>query len=350
MSSTFTSNIVLTLFGESHGPAVGCVLDGFPPGFAPDLPRLAAFLARRAPGSAPGSTPRRETDAPEILSGLHQGRTTGSPIAAVFRNADTHSSDYSLLATTPRPGHADYPLAVKTGRANDPRGGGHSSGRLTVGVCFAGALALQYLATKGVSVSSRIAAVAGAPVDGPVDASGLDAPARDAIQAARAAGDSVGGIVEASIAGLPAGLGAPPFGGVENRLSAALFAIPAVKGVEFGDGFAAAALRGSQHNDPFQIAPDGAVTTPTNHHGGILGGLTTGLPVTFRVAFKPTPSIALPQRSVNLDTLQNAPLSVPGRHDACIVPRARPVVEAVAALVALDLLLDPPPKGLPHDS
>ena len=345
MSSSYGQNLHLTLFGESHGPAVGCVLDGFPPGFRPDLPRLAAFMARRAPGSTPGSTPRRESDAPEILSGLHQGRTTGAPIAALVRNANTRSVDYAPLASVPRPGHADFPLAVKTAGANDPRGGGHSSGRLTAGLCFAGALALQYLETRGVAVSSRIAALAGRPVSGPVDSFGLDAPAREAIEAARRDSDSVGGVVEATVSGLPPGLGEPIFGGVENRLAALLFGIPAVKGVEFGNGFAAAALRGSENNDPFFIAPDGAVRTRSNRHGGVLGGITTGMPLVFRVAVKPTPSIGRPQQSVDLHARADCPLSVPGRHDACIVPRARPVVEAAAALAALDLLLDPPPPA-----
>ena len=343
MSSSYGQNLTLTLFGESHGPAVGCVLDGFPPGFRPDLHRLAAFMARRAPGSTPGSTPRRETDAPEILSGLHDGLTTGAPIAALVRNADTHSSDYAPFATVPRPGHADYPLSVKTAGANDPRGGGHSSGRLTAGLCFAGALALQYLETKGIAVSSRIAAIAGRPVAAPTDPAGLDAAARDAIEAARRDSDSVGGVIEATVAGLPPGLGEPIFGGIENRLAAILFGIPAVKGVEFGSGFAGAALRGSENNDPYCIAPDGAVRTLTNNHGGALGGITTGMPLLFRVAVKPTPSIGRPQQSVDLRARADTPLVVHGRHDACIVPRARPVVEAAAALAVLDLLLDPPP-------
>lgn len=349
MSSSYGKNLHLTLFGESHGPAVGCVLDGFPPGFRPDLARLAAFMARRAPGSAPGSTPRRESDVPEILSGLHEGRTTGAPIAALVRNADTHSSDYAALAAVPRPGHADYPLAVKTGGANDPRGGGHSSGRLTAGLCFAGALALQYLETRGIAVASRIAAIAGRPVEGPVDASGLDAAAREAIEAARRDSDSVGGIVEATVEGLPPGLGEPIFGGVENRLAALLFGIPAVKGVEFGSGFAGAALRGSENNDAYFVAPGGAVRTRTNRHGGVLGGITTGMPLVFRVAVKPTPSIGRPQQSVDLRARADCPLAVRGRHDACIVPRARPVVEAAAALAVLDLLLDPPPPA-PEDA
>ena len=343
MSSSYGQNLKVTLFGESHGPAIGCVLDGFPAGFRPDLDRLAAFMARRAPGTTPGSTPRRESDVPEILSGLHEGRTTGAPIAALVRNADTHSADYAPFASVPRPGHADYPLAVKTVGANDPRGGGHSSGRLTAGLCFAGALALQYLETRGIAVTSRIAAIAGRPVEGPVDASGLDAAARDAIEAARRDSDSVGGIIEATVEGLPPGLGEPIFGGVENRLAAILFGIPAVKGVEFGSGFAGAALRGSENNDPYYIAPGGAVRTRTNHHGGALGGLTTGMPLLFRVAVKPTPSIGRPQQSVNLHARADCPLTIRGRHDACIVPRARPVVEAAAAIAVLDLLLDPPP-------
>ena len=343
MSSSYGKNLKVTIFGESHGAGIGCVLDGFPAGFRPDLAVLAAFMARRAPGTAPGSTARREADAPEILSGLFDGHTTGSPIAALIRNGDHHSSDYADLAAIPRTGHADYALAVKTGGANDIRGGGHSSGRLTAGLCFAGALAIQYLASKTIGVRSRIAAIAGREVTDKTDATGLDEGAREAIEAARRDGDSVGGIVECTVTGIPAGYGEPIFDGVENRVAAIVFGIPAVKGIEFGSGFAGAALRGSENNDPFRCV-NGVVRTETNNHGGILGGVTSGMPLVFRVAIKPTPSIAKPQKSVDLRTGADCDLVVKGRHDACIVPRARPVVEAAAALAVLDLLLDPPPR------
>jgi chorismate synthase len=349
MSSSYGKNLKITLFGESHGAGIGCVLDGFPAGFRPDLAALAAFMARRAPGATPGSTARREADTPEILSGLFDGRTTGSPIAALIRNGDHHSADYADLAAIPRPGHADYALAVKTGGANDVRGGGHSSGRLTAGLCFAGALALQYLASKGVAIRSRVVAIGGREVTDETDAAGLDAAARETIEAARRDGDSVGGIVECVVTGLPAGYGEPIFDGVENRFAAIVFGIPAVKGVEFGSGFAGAALRGSENNDSFRYDDGGAVRTETNNHGGILGGITSGMPVVFRAAIKPTPSISKTQRSVNLRTGENCDLAIRGRHDACIVPRARPVVEAAAAIAALDLLLDSPPTAMAPD-
>lgn len=341
MSSSCGRNVVVTLFGESHGPGVGCVIDGFPAGFTPDMDAVAAFMARRAPGKAPGSTPRAEADLPRILSGMHDGRTTGAPITALIENINTRSGDYSDLVRRPRPGHADYTLHVKTGGANDPRGGGHSSGRITAGLCFAGALAIQYLAAKGVSVRSRIAAIAGSAVSCKTDEYGLDEAARAAIDAARRDGDSVGGVVECVVEGLPAGLGAPMFDGVENRVASIVFGIPAVKGIEFGSGFAGSALRGSANNDPFFFDSDGAVRTRTNNHGGALGGITSGMPMVFRVAIKPTPSISIPQDTVDIQTGKCCRIEIKGRHDACIVPRARPVVEAAAALAALDLLLDP---------
>ena len=342
MSSSYGQNLKLTIFGESHGAGIGCTIDGFPAGFRPDMKAISDFMARRAPGSTPGSTARREADAPEVLSGIFDGHTTGSPIAVLIRNGDRHSADYAALAQIPRPGHADYALAVKTGGANDIRGGGHSSGRLTAPLCFAGALALQYLAARDVSVSSRIVAIGGRDVLGETDTTGLDAAARETIEAARREGDSVGGIIECVVTGLPAGYGAPIFDGVENRVAAIVFGIPAVKGVEFGRGFAGSALRGSENNDAFFHDADGAVRTRTNNHGGILGGITSGMPLVFRAAIKPTPSIAKPQQSVNLATGEDCELVVKGRHDACIVPRARPVVEAAAAVAVLDILLDPP--------
>ena len=341
MSSFFGKNLVVTVFGESHSAAIGVVIDGFPAGFEPDLAALQAFLDRRAPGRAAHATARREADAPEFLSGLCDGRTCGTPIAAIIRNGDTRSGDYAELRDKPRPGHADYPMAVRTGGANDIRGGGHSSGRLTAPLCIAGGLCLQALAARGIAVRARIAAIAGAPVEQDVDDFGLDGSARAAIAAAHAAGDSVGGVIECVAKGLPAGIGAPMFSGMENRLSAALFGIPAVKGVEFGNGFAAAALRGSENNDAWTIE-NGRVRAATNRHGGLLGGMTTGMPLVLRVAIKPTPSIAIEQDTVSLSSMESAKLAVRGRHDPCIVPRAVPVVEAVVATVLLDALLDAP--------
>ena len=340
MGSTFGQNIKVSIFGESHGAAIGCAIDGFPAGLAVDEAALAAFLARRAPGSAPGSTPRREDDAPEFLSGLRNGRTTGTPIAAIIRNTDTRSADYAAIALTPRPGHADLAQRLRYGDCCDLRGGGHASGRLTAPLRIAGGLALQWLATRGVSVSARIESVHGRPVSGERDASGLDAAARGEIAAARAAGDSVGGVIACVASGVPAGIGSPIFSGLENRIASAVFGIPAVKGIAFGNGFEAASLMGSENNDSFSLAADGQVIPSSNRHGGILGGISSGLPVVFRVAIKPTPSIAKPQQSVNLSSRQEVELRVPGRHDACIVPRAVAPVEAAAALAIMDALLD----------
>ena len=335
MSSTIGNLLKVTLFGESHSAAVGVVIDRLPAGFTPDMDRVATFMARRAPGNSALVSARREADIPEILCGLYNGKTCGTPLTAIFRNKDAHSEDYAAIAALPRPGHADFTMDTQTGGCNDPRGGGHSSARLTAGLCFAGALCLQYLELKGISVKARISSV-GTVTNTAAD--GLDAQATAEIEAAKNDGDSVGGIVECVADGLPAGIGTPIFDGVENRLAQAVFGIPAVKGIEFGNGFAAAALRGSQNNDPF-IVENGQIRTATNNHGGILGGITSGMPLTFRVAFKPTPSIAQAQQTVNMRTLQPSELKIHGRHDPCVVPRAVPIVEAVTAITLLDLLL-----------
>ncbi|MDR1465694.1 MAG: chorismate synthase [Oscillospiraceae bacterium] len=327
MGSSFGENITISIFGQSHSEAIGVVMDGLPAGEGVDLGQTAAFLARRAPGHRVGDTPRREADEARVLSGLVDGVTCGAPLCAVIGNTDTRSADYENLRFVPRPGHADFPLQAKFGGAQDIRGGGHSSGRLTAPLCFAGAVCLQFLARRGVTVRARILEIGGEREDFAA-----------AIDRARTEGDSVGGMIECTAEGLPAGLGAPMFGGVENRLAAALFGIPAVRGVEFGEGFAAARLRGSENNDAYYIE-NGAVRTRTNHHGGVLGGMTTGMPLVLRVAVKPTPSVAKPQQSVDLREMRDTQLHIGGRHDACIVPRAVPVVEAVTACVLLDLLL-----------
>lgn len=356
MSNTLGSKYRVTVFGQSHSPMIGAVIEGIPAGIAPDMQAISAFMARRAPGGGDLATPRKEADAPRILSGLNErGETCGAPLAIAIENADPRSRDYDALRDVPRPGHADYTAAVKFSGYNDIRGGGQFSGRLTAPLCFAGALAMQLLERRGVRVRARIQSVAGiedAPMDfadPPLDAipgEGLpcldaDAARRmaEAIRQARDAGDSVGGVVECFATGLPAGLGDGMFDGVENRLARALFGIPAVKGVEFGAGFVAAKLRGSENNDAFCMA-DGRVVTETNRCGGALGGLTTGMPLVVRAAFKPTPSIAVEQRSVSLSRMENATLTVSGRHDPCVVPRAVPVVEAVVACVALDMMLE----------
>ena len=329
MSSSYGDNIRITIFGQSHAPAIGVTIEGLPAGFTIDRAVLQAFLGRRAPGRDATSTARREADAPEFLSGLVGDVTCGAPLTAIIRNANTRSQDYKELRAVPRPGHADWPAQVRFGGFQDVAGGGHFSGRLTAPLCIAGGIVLQILAQKGVSVQARAERIAG---ETDPDRQ------REAILAVKAAGDSVGGVITCEVHGVPVGVGDPMFGGIENRIAEAVFGIPGVKGIEFGDGFAASERRGSENNDPYRMV-DGKVKPVTNHAGGILGGLTTGEPITFRVAVKPTSSIALEQDSVNLQTGENARLRVQGRHDPCIVPRAVPCVEAAAALAVYDALL-----------
>lgn len=357
MSSEFGNLLKISVFGQSHGKAIGVVVDGLPAGEAVDLEELDRFLDRRRTGKNRLSTARKEADKPVFLSGLENGVTCGAPLCAVIENGDQHSSDYSELRDKPRPGHADYTAFVKWGGQADMRGGGHFSGRLTAPLCIAGGIAKQILARRGVYVGAHLRSV-GTETDAafplhPTKAlfDGIAAkpfPVLDdragermqaAILAAKQGGDSLGGVIECAAVGLPAGLGGPMFGGVENRLSAALFGIPAVKGVEFGDGFAAARSCGSANNDSFRME-DGRVVTETNHAGGILGGITNGMPLVLRTAMKPTPSIARPQQTVSLSAGENAELVIHGRHDPCIAHRAVPVVEAVTAAVLLDLLLE----------
>ncbi|MEG2455181.1 MAG: chorismate synthase [Oscillospiraceae bacterium] len=319
-----------TIFGESHGPCIGVTLTGVPFGIEVDTDFLASELARRAPGASPLSTSRCESDAFTILSGVYEGKTTGTPLTAVIPNTDTHSKDYGNLLETPRPSHGDYAGTVRYGGCNDPRGGGHFSGRLTAPLVFAGGLAKLILAESGVTVTAGIDAVGGV-------VSPTEAQLAEVILAAKNDGDSVGGVISCAISGLPAGLGDPDLDcNAEGIFARHLFAIPAVKGVEFGDGFALAALRGSEANDPFCMK-NGVVATQTNRSGGVNGGITNGMPLTFRAAFRPTPSIAKAQKTVNLVTQTETTLSVSGRHDPCIVPRAVVVVESAAALAALEL-------------
>lgn len=357
MSSEFGTLLRVSVFGQSHGRAIGVVVDGLPAGEKIDLEELQAFLDRRRPGSGSLSTARKETDAPEFLSGLEGGKTCGAPLCAVIRNEDQRSGDYSELADKPRPGHADYAAWTKWKGYADMRGGGHFSGRLTAPLCIAGGLARQILARRGVYVGAHLAAVAGifdrafplhptaelfeavAGKSFPV----LDDEAGERMQAAILEAkndlDSVGGVIECAAIGVPAGLGDPMFGGVENRLAGALFGIPAVKGVEFGEGFHAAELRGSENNDSFVIEDD-RVRTRSNRAGGILGGITTGMPIVLRAAVKPTPSIGRVQETVSLSAMEPAGLKIHGRHDPCIAHRAVPVVEAVTAAVLLDMFLE----------
>ena len=320
-----------TIFGESHGPAIGVTLEGVTAGLALDMDFIRSELARRAPGQNAMTTARKEADEPEILSGVFEGKTTGTPLCAVIYNTDTRSRDYAQLKNLPRPGHADYAGFVRYQGCNDYRGGGHFSGRLTAPLVFAGAVAKLILKEKGVAVTARISNVAGIADPTPEE---MEA----AILAAKADGDSVGGRIACAVTGLPAGLGAPDFGcNVEGIFSQYLFAVPAVKAVGFGLGTGFADLRGSQANDPFYMDGD-TVRTRTNHAGGVNGGITNGMPVTFEVTIRPTPSIAKEQDTVDLSSHADARLAITGRHDPCIVPRAVPVIESAAALAACEVL------------
>lgn len=358
MSSKFGRRLRVGVFGQSHGKAIGVTIDGLPAGEAVDLTELEQFMSRRRPGTSPLSTARSEADKPIFLSGIADGVTTGSPLCAIIENQDTRSKDYAALLDQPRPSHADYTAFVKWGGKADMRGGGHFSGRLTAPLCIAGGIAKQLLARRGIFVGAHLASVATQqdilfPIEPtaslfadlaqkpfPVidDAAGerMKAVILEAAQEA----DSVGGVIECAAIGLPAGLGSPVFDGVENRLAAALFGIPAVKGVEFGSGFAGTHMRGSEHNDPFCVAEDGRIRTTTNHSGGILGGITSGMPLRLQVAIKPTPSIGRAQQTISLARMEPTVLKIEGRHDPCIAHRAVPVVEAVTAIVLLDLLME----------
>ncbi|MGN0867035.1 MAG: chorismate synthase [Oligosphaeraceae bacterium] len=361
--NTLGRNIRVTIFGESHGPAIGCAIQGLPAGFKVDQDALEAFLARRAPGrQGLLATQRKEADRPEFLSGLLDGVLTGATVCAVIRNGDQHSKDYGNLKDCPRPGHSDYPAAVKFHGCNDIRGGGIFSGRLTAPLCVAGGIVRQILEQEGIVIGAhllQVGRVEEAPFD-PVKVTAaslrrldkkpfpvLSPASQEAmtreVEAARRDGDSVGGVVEAAVVGMPPGVGDPMFLGLENRLAQALFGIPAVKGVAFGDGFDASARRGSENNDPYTVDKKGAIRTVTNHCGGILGGISTGMPILFKAAFKPTPSISLPQQSVSLSRKEVQELRVTGRHDPCIVLRAVPVVIAAAALALYDALREPRP-------
>lgn len=346
MGSTFGKNVTMTIFGQSHSPALGMTLEGIPAGSRIDEEELRAFLTRRAPGQNDYSTPRKEADIPEFVSGIVGGITCGTPITALIRNTDTRSGDYELLKRVPRPGHADYTAEVRYNGYQDYAGGGHFSGRMTAPLCVAGGICKQLLEKEGITIISRIYSVKDIKDEGELQNSTADklfpvvddSKGQEMIQCilnAAKQGDSVGGIVECAILGLPAGIGDPMFDGMENRIANACFGIPAVKGIEFGAGFDAARMFGSENNDEYCIR-DGRIQTIGNNAGGILGGITNGMPVTFKVALKPTPSIRKEQKSVDLSTMEETTLVVPGRHDPCIVPRAVPCVEAAAALAVYD--------------
>lgn len=359
MSFTYGKNLKISIFGQSHSPAIGVTIDGLPAAFQIDFEVLKAFMQRRRPGTAAYTTKRSEPDELEFLSGLVDGITCGSPLAVLIKNKDTHPSDYDQLWDIPRPSHSDYTSYVKYGPSRDVRGGGSFSGRLTAPLCIAGGICLQLLQRKGIQIAAHIAQI-GNISDSSFDPVGVNADVmnalkqaafptlnknagermRQAIEEARMDQDSLGGIIECAVIGTPAGIGEPPFDGMENRLASILFGIPAVKGLEFGNGFAAASLRGSGNNDAFTIK-NGEVQTKTNNHGGILGGITSGMPVLFRAAFKPTTSISKRQQSISISKMEEVPLVIKGRHDPCIVPRAVPCVEAAAAIAIYDLLLEP---------
>lgn len=343
-----------TIFGESHGPAIGVTLTGVPAGLELDMDFIRSEMARRAPGKNALSTPRREADEPKILSGVFEGKTTGAPLCAVIENTDTRSGDYSRTKDLARPGHADYAAHVRYEGYNDYRGGGHFSGRLTAPLVFAGAVAKQILARKGVFVGAHISSIYGisdasmedwfslkevAAKDFPVLDDEKGAEMQQAILEAKEEQDSVGGSIECAVFGLPVGLGAPDFGmNAEGIFSQYLFAVPAVKAVAFGAGVAFALMRGSEANDPLYVDDDGTVKAEQNCAGGINGGITNGMPITFEVTMRPTPSIARTQFTIDMAKMENAELELQGRHDPCVVHRAVPVIEAAAALAACELM------------
>jgi len=348
MSDVWGENLKISIFGESHGAGIGVVIDGLPAGVALDMEHIRQEMLRRAPGNDEFSTPRKEADEVEILSGVYEGKTTGCALCGVIRNTDTRSKDYiecerKWRASSPafdatgkeialpavgsrykphllRPGHADFTAFVKYGGFADPRGGGHFSGRLTAPLVFAGAIAKQILRERNIEINAR-----------------RIAPTDDEILVAKAEGDSIGGTIECVINGVPAGVGAPIFGSVESKISAMMFSVPAVKAIEFGAGIAFSGMRGSEANDEFFIE-NGKVSTKTNNNGGINGGISNGMPIVFRVTIKPTPSIAKPQNTVDIERMENTTIQIEGRHDPCIVPRAVVVIECAAALCMLDLM------------
>ena len=354
MSSTYGEMLKLSIFGQSHGAAIGMTLDGIPAGLPVDFDKLQEFLNRRAPGQNDWSTPRKEEDRPEFLAGIVDGYTCGAPIAAIIKNTNTRSGDYSNLKDCPRPGHADYTAQVKYGGYQDASGGGHFSGRLTAPLCIAGGLCRLWLEAEGIRIGAHIEWLHGLNdtffnrLDPQIDEIRSDFPViseykaqrmKEIISKARAQGDSIGGMIECAVTGLPVGLGEPMFGGMESRIAQIVYGIPAVKAVQFGTGPSVANIPGSECNDEFYIQ-DGVVRTKTNNCGGILGGITNGMPLIFSAAINPTPSIAKPQQTVNLKTGENTISEIRGRHDPCIVPRAVPVGEAAAAIAIYDAYLE----------
>ncbi len=358
MSSVLGKNIKVSVFGQSHSKAIGVTIDGLPSGEKIDLEQLQEFMNRRAPGNAEFATARKEPDTPEFISGIVDNVTCGAPITAVIYNQNAHSNDYKNIIDIPRPGHADFTAQVKYSGAQDVRGGGHFSGRLTAPLCIAGGIAKQILARKGIGIYAHISSIADV-CDDTFDktnpcASQLKETCsknfavlnenqgekmKEAIKTAKENGDSVGGTIECVVLGLEAGVGGPMFDGLESVISSAVFGVPAVKGIEFGNGFDCTKILGSENNDEFYY-DNQEIKTKTNNHGGILGGISSGMPLYFKVAIKPTPSIAKQQNSISFSKKENTKLEIKGRHDPCIVPRAVPVIEAVTALAIYDALLE----------
>lgn len=358
VTSSFGRNLKVTIWGGSHEPHIGVTIKGLPENIPLDFDRLKKFLARRAPGNSIFTTPRKEADIPVVKEGLVNGKTTSDPLTVIIENTNTRSKDYAAFRDIPRPGHADFTASVKYGNSVNMAGGGPFSARLTAPLCIAGGIALQILEKMGIQSGAHLFSV-GSVRDTPFDPLASDTASLDAVKSkafpviddtqgelmkeairnAMADGDSLGGIVEGWLLGLPAGIGGPMYDGIEGHLAHIFFGIPAVKGVEFGMGFKSAALKGSENNDDFSMQ-DGAVKTITNNHGGILGGISSGMPLYYRLAFKPTPSISKEQNSISLSEKTNKKLSVAGRHDPCVAIRAVPVAEAAAAVGILDLLLE----------
>lgn len=356
-SNLHFGNLSVSIFGESHGNGIGVVIDGLPGGEEIDFERVLDFMARRAPKKDGISTRRNEKDFPEIMSGYLNGKTTGTPLCAVIKNTDQHSNDYNNISAVARPGHADYTGSIRYNRSNDIRGGGHFSGRITAPLVFAGAVCGQILERRGIYSGAHILSIgdiydekfdsvnvvkdeleAVKAKDFPLINSDFEQAMRDKVKDASEKLDSIGGRIECAVVGLDAGIGSPMFDGIENRISQAVFGIPAVKGLEFGAGFGFADMFGSSANDPFTT--DGIkIKSVTNNNGGILGGISSGMPIIFTAAIKPTPSIAQPQQTVDYIKMENTVLEIKGRHDACIVPRAVPVVEAAANIAILSFLI-----------
>lgn len=356
MSGMWGNNIRISIFGESHGNAIGVNIDGLPSGFSVDMDKVMNEMARRAPGKSPLSTTRKEGDIPEILSGYFEGKTTGTPLCAIIRNSNTKSKDYSKLKSVMRPGHADYTGAIRYNGFNDYRGGGHFSGRITAPLVFAGAICRQILESKGIIISSHVSSIGSIKDKSFLDVelneeliksfkgkelplinSSLEESMREEIINARMNMDSIGGTIECAVLGIDAGIGNPFFDSVESTLAHLIFSVPAVKGIEFGKGFDISKMKGSEANDEYYL--DGKnIKTKTNNNGGILGGITNGMPIVFNVAIKPTASIFKEQNTVNIATMEETKLSIEGRHDPCIVQRALPVIEAVTAIGILELM------------